>query len=167
MKIFKPSFLFLMITLGSKSVFSQNIMLNVLTQNSGIVSKNKLVFFEVSIANTSATKAVSSYKLRPQISFPPNLVSIPDTGHILPKGWKIISNKKGVVLLSNGSDIIPENGSRTLLIAMLGKEVGGPSTISGNLTFSNGIVPGSAVGAALVGDNLADNASTSSIKVVK
>jgi hypothetical protein len=167
MKIFKPSFLFLLITLGSKSVFSQNIMLNVLTQNSGIVSKNKLVFFEVSIANTSATKAVSSYKLRPQISFPPNLVSIPDTGHILPKGWKIISNKNGVVLLSNGLDIIPENGSRTLLIAMLGKEVGGPSTISGNLTFSNGTPPGTVVGAALVGDNVADNASTSSIKVVK
>lgn len=167
MKIFTCSFLLLLAIAKYEIAFSQNVLLNVLTQNSGIVSKNKLVFLEVSISNTSATKTVPAYKLRPQISFPENLVSIADTGHTLPAGWKIISNKNAVVILSNGTDMIPENASRTILIAMRAKEIGGPSTISGNLTFSDGKAPGLIVGTATIGDNVADNASTTTIKVLR
>ncbi len=166
MKIFTCSLLLLLAIIKYDNAFSQNVLLNVLTQNSGIVSKNKLVFLEVSISNTSASKTVPAYKLRPQISFPANLVSIPDEGHTLPTGWKIISNKNAVVILSNGTDMIPENASRTILIAMRAKDVGGPSTISGNLTFSDGKAPGLIVGTATIGDNVADNASTTTIKVL-
>ncbi len=147
--------------------FSQNIMLNVITQNAGIVKKNKLIFFEVTISNTSSSKEVPIYKLKPQISFPSTLVSIPDTGHVLPKGWTILSNTNGVVILSNGTDIIPTNTTRIILIALKGKELGGPSTISSNLTFSNSIEPGIVSGSPTLGDNTSDNVSTSSIKVIK
>ncbi len=167
MKISLHFFTFLVLISASKVTFSQNILLNVLTKNSGTVNKNEIAFLEISISNTSATKTVAKYKVRPQISFPTNLVSIPDTGHVLPMGWQIISNKNGVVTLSNGLDAIPENQSRTILIAMRGIKVGGPSTIAGNLTFSNGKAPGSIVGTPPVGDNVADNASRSTIKVLK
>jgi hypothetical protein len=159
-------FCFVLLCFISQQALSQNILLNILTLNSGSVKKNGIVFLEVSITNTSAVKPLAAYKLRPQISFPSALVSVPDTGHVLPPGWKIISNTKGVIWLSNGTDLIPENTTRTILIALRGTNVGGPSTISAALSFSNGIVPGSAIGATTVGDSPADNASTSSIKVI-
>jgi hypothetical protein len=167
MKIFTKIIFLSIMLLGSKISISQNLMLNVLTLNSGVVNKNKITFLEITISNTSATKVASTYKLRPQISFPSTIVSIPDTGHILPKGWAIISNKNGVVFLSNGTDAIAENDSRTILIAMKGKQIGGASTITGNLSFSNGKTPGTVIGAATIGDNPADNSSSSSITVIK
>jgi hypothetical protein len=167
MKIFTRSFLFLLVIIINEKAFSQNVLLNIITKNSGVVNENKTVFLEVSIFNTNATKTIPGYKLRPQISFPANLVSIADTGHVLPAGWKIVSNKNAVVILSNGTDIIPENGSRTILIAMQGKSIGGPSTISANLTFSDGKAPGLIVGTPTIGDNAADNTSTTTIKVLQ
>ena len=151
----------------SQHAFSQNVMINVLTQNSGIVKKNATIFFEIKISNTSAINQIPAYKLRPQISFPNTLVTVSDTGHVLPKGWNILSNKNGTVILSNGTDVMNENENRTILIAFKGKAIGGPSTIIGNLNFSNGITPGSEVGISLIGDNTADNSSTSSIKVIR
>jgi len=142
-------------------------MINVLTQNLGIVKKGKIIFFEIKISNTSATASIPPYKLRPQISFPNTLVDVETTGHILPKGWAVTSNKNGVILLTNGTDVMAENENRTILIAIKGKSKGGPSSITGNLTFGNGIAPGIAVGAPLAGDNIADNVSSSTVKVIK
>ena len=147
--------------------FSQDVLINILTQNSGMVSKSNTVFLEVTVCNTSSTVTVAPYKLKPQLSIPSALVSIPDTGHVLPPGWAIIYNSNGAVWLSNGTDNIPPNGCRTILIAMKGKEAGGPSTITGNMTFSNGKDPGSAPGPATAGDNPADNNSATTIKVFK
>ncbi len=167
MKNLVPFTLFLFTSFGASNLYAQNSMINVLTRNSGVVKKGEIIFFEVSINNTSPTTSIPLYKLRPQISFPVNLVDIPTTGHILPKGWAITSNSKGVVTLTNGTDVMVENDNRTILIAMKGKIEGGPSSIMGTLTFSNGIAPGSAVGAPLSGDNIADNSSSSTIRVVK
>ena len=167
MKIFKHFILVILVILISKNAISQNVAINVVTQNAGIVKNGELIFFEVVIYNTSATKVVSKHKLRPQISFPTPLVSVQETGHVLPKDWAIISNAKGVVTLSNGTDNIGQNDSRTILISIKGNELGGPSTISSNLLFSNGIEPGSASGISTMGDNLADNISSSTIMVVK
>jgi hypothetical protein len=141
-------------------------MINVLSQNSGQVKKGFVSFFEVTIYNTNPIKALAMYKIRPQISFPLNLVDIPETGHILPEGWSINVNKNGVVTLSNGTDIIPENASRTVLIAMKGKNIGGPTPINGNLFFSNGTAPGLVSGIAPKEDNIADNSSTSTVTVL-
>lgn len=167
MKLFKSLFLFLAVAFASESAMAQDVLLNILTQNSGAVSKKETIFLEVTVCNTSATTAVPVYKLRPQISFPAALVSIPDSGHNLPAGWSILSNTAGVVWLSNGTDMIPPHDCRTILIAIKGRSVGGPSTISGNLMFSNGISPGSSPGGATPGDNPADNASTSTVRVIR
>jgi hypothetical protein len=149
----------------SKSSCAQDVLLNILTQNSGLVNVKGTVFLEITVCNKSSTTAIPAYKLRPQISFPSQLVSIPDTGHVLPAGWAVISNEQGVVKLSNGTDLMPPASCRTILVAMKGIKPGGPSTISANLNFSNGVAPGAASGAATAGDNPADNASTTSIKV--
>jgi hypothetical protein len=53
-----------------------------------------------------------------------------------------------------------------ILIAIQGKEAGGPSTIIGQLSFSDGNVPGTAMG-TLPGDDASDNSSTTTIKVVR
>lgn len=166
MKIFKLV-IFLLLIIASENAISQNVSINVATQSSGIVKKGGLIFFEVDVNNTSATKVVSMFKLRPQISFPTSIVTVQETGHVLPKGWAIISNAKGVVTLSNGTDNIGQNENRKILISIKGYELGGPSTISGNLLFSNGIEPGSVPGISTVGDNLADNISSSTVMVVK
>lgn len=151
----------------SANVHSQNVVINVLTQNAGIVKKGESIFFEVTITNTNPVKSIPIYKIRPQISFPTALVSIRDTGHVLPAGWAITSNKNGVVTLSNGTDVIAENGGRTILIAVKGIAVGGPSTIIGNVLFSNGSSPGTVSGPSTLEDNIADNSSSSSIQVFK
>ena len=62
--------------------------------------------------------------------------------------------------------MIASNDVRTLLIAVKGNKVGGPSTIAGQLSFSNGFTPGNAPG-TLQGDIPADNYSTSTCKVIK
>lgn len=165
MKKLLQTAIFLLIIFHAIDLYSQNVMINVLTQNAGIVKKGELIFFEVTITNTSPIKSLTMYKVRPQIIFPTTLVSIPDTGHVLPKGWAITSIKNGVVMLSNGTDIIAENGSRTILIAFTGKSIGGPNTIIGNIFFSNGITPGTQSGPPTKEDNIADNFSSSVIKV--
>ena len=167
MKIYRQIFLAIIIMLLTLKGISQNIMINVLSKNNGIVKKGETIFFEVTIYNTSAIKSLPTFKIRPQISFPYTLVSIPVNGHVLPKGWTITSAKKGVITLSNGKDIIPENTSRTIFLAMKGIGIGGPSTIIGQVFFSNGNAPGDLIGSATLGDNIADNSSTSSITVIK
>ena len=167
MKVFKSLLLIVICACISKNAASQDVMLNILAQNSGVVKQNETVFLEVTVCNTNSTIAVPVYKLKPQLSFPSELVSIPDSGHILPPGWTISFNNGSVIKLSNGTDQLPANDCRTILILMRGKNVGGPSTISGNLNFSNGVAPGSLSGNATAGDNPADNASSSTIKVIQ
>ena len=145
---------------------SQNILINVLTKNAGILRLGETGIVEISICNTSSITTVPSYKIKPQLSFPVSLVSISDTGHILPKGWSIISNSDGIIRLSNGSDQVPPNDCRTIYIAFTGISKGGPLTISGNVLFSNGEFPGSVSGPATKGDNTADNSSSTTCNVI-
>ncbi len=149
----------------SKTGTTQNVSINVLTQNSGYVALGGSVFVEITISNTSTTTAVAQYKLRPQLSVPVSIAGIPVSGHILPSGWTIISNASGVIRVSNGTDQIPPNTARTVLIKITGNVIGGPETVSGNLLFSNGVAPGSASGPATPGDITADNSSSSTIQV--
>lgn len=145
--------------------FSQNVMINVLSQNSGKVKRGELTYFEVTIYNTSTVSNLAAYKIRPQISFP-SLVHIPPSGHSLPEGWAIFINGNGTVTLSNGTDVIPPQSDRKILIAMKGVKTGGPASIPGNLFFSNGSAPGTTSGIAPKDDNTADNTSNSSITVL-
>lgn len=153
--------------LSYTSALSQNVSINVLTKESGIVQKGKTVFFEVTINNTNASAIVGAYKIKAQITVADSaIVPIQKTGHQLPTGWEVISNDGNVMTVSNGKDLIAPNDARTLLIALEGKNIGGPVSLSGQLSFSNGIAPGTDPG-SLNGDNPADNYSTSSCKVIE
>lgn len=165
MKLSTLFILFLAGILSLPRAYSQaNASINILTQNSGLVSLGGTVFLEVTLNNTGPTSSIGLYKVKTQISVPSAIASIPTTGHQLPPGWTITSNIGTAINLSNGTDIIPVNESRTILIAMHGDAVGGPSTVSGQLSFSNGNPPGTGPG-TLPGDNTADNFSASTIEV--
>jgi hypothetical protein len=146
---------------------SQNILINILTRNSGIVAKGENIFLELSVCNTDANDSVTVYKLMPQLSFPAAISIISDKGHILPEGWTITFNNGSTIKLSNGNDRIAPHDRRTILIALKGKNIGGPSTISCNLLFSNGVAPGTTPGSPTKYDNPADNTSTTTIKVTR
>jgi len=141
-------------------------MINVLTKNVGIVKKGRTIFIEATINNTDPTSFVGIYKIKAQIAVPNAIVSITSAGHSLPTGWEIISNTDSTITLSNGKDIIAPSDARTLLIAIKGKKIGGPLSVSGQLFFSNGIAPGTNPG-SLKGDNPLDNFATSSCQVKK
>jgi len=144
---------------------AQNVSINILTLNSGLVAVGSTVLVQIDITNTDATLSVPAYKIRPFLSTPIALVSIPASGHTLPPGWTIYSNTNGVIRFSNGTDVILPNTSRTLLIALKGTTLGGPSTVSGSMLFSTGVTPGTVSGPPLPGDNTADNSSTSTVEV--
>ena len=137
-----------------------------MTKNIGIVQKGHSIFIEVTINNTDPTSVVGVYKIKAKITVPNSIVSITTNGHSLPTGWEIISNSDSTITLSNGKDIIAPNDARKLLIAIKGKKIGGPLSVSGQLSFSNGTAPGSEPGSSN-GDNPLDNFATSSCLVKK
>lgn len=147
-----------------KTIVAQNVLLNILSQNAGIVQKGKTLFVQVNINNTDAKNHVGIYKIRTQISVPQGIVSIAEQGHVLPTGWTITSNNGGTINLSNGKDMIAPNDGRVILIAIKGNKIGGPETITGQLSFSDGTAPGTATG-TLKGDLTADNFSTTTCQV--
>jgi hypothetical protein len=147
------------------SAAAQNTSLNILTGNSGKVRTGGSVFLEVTVCNHDAAIAVPAYKLKPQISFPKNLVTIPATGHRLPEGWTVTAIKGQQIWLSNGTDTLPPGSCRSIFINLIATAAGGPSTVSANMLFSNGRPPGFVTGSPVPGDSPADNSSTSTIEV--
>lgn len=163
-------FSFILIVLATACItttaVSQNVMLNILTQKSGIVRKGNTVFLEITINNTDPAVHVGIYKIKSQVSVPVGICSISKEGHVLPTGWAITGNDGATINLTNGKDMIAATDARTILIAIRGDKIGGPSTISCQLSFSDGISPGTSPG-TLPGEHPADNRSTSTIKVIK
>lgn len=165
MKNFKSVCAVFFFLLAGRETFAQNAMINILTQNAGIVKKGEKLFIEVSIVNTNSKDFIDVYKLKAKITVPDQIVNIDTIGHILPTGWKILSNDGFRITLSNGMDMMAARDNRNILILIKGKEVGGYSTISGNLSFSNGEAPGTEPG-SLKNDLTGDNNSTTSCKVI-
>jgi hypothetical protein len=163
----KTIIILLVVVFANTGVMAQNLSLNILVKNSGKVNNGESVFLEVTVCNMDATISVPVYKLRPQISVPSAIVTIPAMGHILPAGWSVTANKGTQIWLSNGTDTIGAGECRTLFIAMQAIKIGGPSTVSGNLLFSNGMPPGSVTGSQTPGDSPADNSSASTVEVLK
>ena len=166
MNIFTKLFFIILFTLSIKNAISQNVMLNVLTQKSGIIKKGENLFLEVSVTNTNSKDFIGIYKLKVQINVPSGIVSIDSNGHILPTGWKVSSNNGSSIIISNGMDMIAATDNRNLLISIKGNKIGGPSTIMGQLSFSDGVIPGTAAG-SLKYDLPGDNSSTTTCKVVE
>lgn len=152
---------------NTKSAASQNVLLNILTQNSGKIKKGGSIFLEITVCNTDGTDSVPVYKLRPQISIPAEIAVLNTTGHKLPEGWAISSYDRGTIRMTNGTDKIPPNGCRVILLSIGGIKTGGPSSISGNMFFSSGIAPGITPGLPTRGDNPADNVSSTTCEVVR
>ena len=146
--------------------FSQNAMINILTQNAGIVKIGDKLILEVSITNTNYKDFIGIYKLKIQVSVPEKIVSIDSVGNILPTGWRILSNNGSSITISNGMDMIAATDNRKILISLKAKEIGEPSTISGQLSFSNGVAPGTEPG-SLQNDLPGDNNSTTTCKVIE
>ncbi len=166
MRLFRIIILVLLCAVSNQNAASQNVLINVLTQNSGIVRKGNTILFEVTINNTDPVSNVGIYKLKVQVTVPDSIVELLKKGHNLPTGWEIISINKNTITFSNGKDIIAANDARTLLIAIKGKKIGGPFGISGQLSFSDGSAPGLDPG-SLKGDNPSDNFAMSSCQVKK
>jgi large repetitive protein len=169
MKLFKLiTLLFLSSFAISDAMAQANAYINILTQNGGQVAVGATVNIEVTVGNTGPVSPIGVNKVRAQISVPIAICNVlpaaQQTG--LPPGWTVSAYTGGgaSITVCNGSDIIPVGAARTILIAVQGNIIGGPSTVNGNLLFSNGTsctAPGS-----LPGDNTADNSSTSSIQVI-
>ncbi len=173
MKLIKSTILLLVCVFTVLNTIGQaNASLNILTLNSGQVIQGQTVDIQVTIGATAGTGGqqgpIGVNKVRAQISTPVSLVSllpiVQQTG--LPPGWTItvLNTVTGSITICNGTDIIPINQQRVILIKVQGNNVGGPSTINGNLLFSNGIACGST--GTLAGDNTADNSSQSSVQVI-
>jgi large repetitive protein len=167
MKLFKTLLLIFAAIFLTGNIYGQaNAFINILTQNSGQVNIGNNVFVQVDVGNTGPVSNIGANRVRAKIDVPIAICSIlpnaQQTG--LPAGWTITANTGSSITVCNGSDIIAPNTQRTILIAVKGDVLGGPSTIAGNLLFSNGTsctIPGS-----LAGDNTADNISQSSIQVI-
>ncbi len=169
MKLFKLTVLLFAGLLAFSGAAAQaNAFINILTQNSGQVTQGGVVNIEVTVGNTGPVSPINQFKVRAQISVPIaicNLLpAVQQTG--LPPGWTVSAYVGGgsSITVCNGTDVIPVGTARTILIKVQGNVIGGPSTVTGNLLFSNGVsctVPGT-----LAGDNTADNSSTSSIQVI-
>ena len=170
MKIFKLTLLFFAGSFAVSTAAAQaNAYINILTQNSGQVIIGGVVNIEVTVGNTGPVSPIGINKVRAQISIPIAICNIlpavQQTG--LPPGWTVSAYISGgsSITVCNGTDVIPVGAARTILIKVQGNVIGGPSTVTGNLLFSNGVsctVPGT-----LAGDNTADNSSTSSIQVIQ
>ena len=140
-----------------------NGYLNILTQNAGIVNAGSTVFIEVTVGNSGPVDDIPAGKLRIQVSVPGNICTIAATGHVLPNGWTILSNSGTSIQICNSSDLLSLFDERTILISVQGNNVGGPSTIIGQLDFRNNCTsPGS-----LTGDDASDNSSTTALQVVR
>ncbi len=150
----------------SKLSAQANAAINILAGNAGVIMQGQSENLQVTINNTGPTSSIGIYRVKVQISVPSAISSIPTTGHSLPAGWTILSNSGSQILLSNGTDIIPVGAARNIFIAIQGNATGGPSTIIGQLSFSNGAAPGSANG-FLTGDIAADNSSSTAITVTE
>ncbi|MEI7735421.1 MAG: T9SS type A sorting domain-containing protein [Ferruginibacter sp.] len=159
-------FLFANLLAISGSYGQANAYIQVLTLNSGNVDLNGVGDIQVTVGNTGPASNIVANNLRTQVSVPSAIVSIlPNalqTG--IPAGWVITSNNGTTIQLCNGSDVIAPGTQRNILIKIQGNAVGGPSTVSGVLSFRSGTnctAPGS-----LAGNNTADDNSTSSVTVI-
>ncbi len=137
-----------------------------LTQNSGQVAVGASIYVQVDIGNSGPVSDIGINKVRAQISIPTIATALPNISQdALPSGWIITANNGSAITICNGTDIIPVNAVRTVYIKIEGVSIGGPSTVSGVLSFGPGTGVCTGPG-SLSGDITADNNSTSTVQVI-
>ncbi len=139
-----------------------------LSVTGGTVAIGSTGDIEVRVSNTNPTNTIVANKIRTQISFPA-AIAMPSATALqsgLPAGWVVTTNTAaGVITFCNGTDAIPPSTTRIILVKYNGNVLGGPSTVSGQLSFGNGSTANCGGIGTLAGDAGADNSSSSSITV--
>lgn len=136
---------------------SQNVSLNMLVLNSGIVPLAGNGTLKATINATTGTSGqvnpVPAGKINVSITVPPSLF-IAATQNNIPAGWTIRNNDGTVINICNSTATIPVNTAFEILITLQGViATSGSPTMSGQISFkTNCTGPGS-----LTGDNLSDN----------
>jgi hypothetical protein len=151
--------------ISSNATGQANAAINILSGNSGNVNLGGVGQINVQINNTGPTSNIGVYKIRCQITVPTAIASINSVQANLPAGWTILSQSAGAINLSNGTDVITPGTARSFNISINGDVLGGPLTCGSQLTFSNGVAPGSGPG-TLAGNNTSDDASQTTITVI-
>ena len=103
--------------------------------NSGEVAIGATLDLLVTIGNTGAA-SITANRVRPRITLPPIVELLPDAQQSLPAGWSIIgTSTTQIINICNGTDIIPVNGVRNIIIKVKGVSLGSVQTFSGQLFF--------------------------------
>lgn len=160
--------IFVLITcLQSNNIFAQaNASINILSLNSGQLNLSGTGFIQVDVGNNGSSTSIGVNKVRAQLSIPPIAqasITADQTG--LPAGWIILVNSGSSITVCNGTDIIPQDSVRRVFIKIRGVSLGGPSTVTGVLSFGPGTGVCTGPG-SLPGDVTADNTSQTTITVV-
>ncbi|MFN0081891.1 MAG: beta strand repeat-containing protein [Ferruginibacter sp.] len=145
-----------------------NANINILTANAGVVNLGGVLQLSVSIRNTGSNP-IQAQRVRAIISVP-DAFGIPlasGSQTLLATNWSILANgdEPGVIVICNNTDVIPANTTRTSIIRISANGLGGPTTISGDLAFGDGLDCSTDLG-FLNGDNAADNGSTTTMTVI-
>lgn len=143
---------------------AQDPSIQVLTQNSGMVSVGQTVFLQVTVGNTLTTP-VPANKIRVSISAPAS-VTLDNATTQLPAGFVICSNAGGTMVISNSSTAITQSAPQTILVAMIGTTVAPSSTVSGSMLAAGGTVATRCNNGGAIATNTTPNDnSTSTVQV--
>lgn len=144
---------------------AQNVSLNMLTLNSGVVPLAGNGTLQADINATQGTSgqtsAVGIGKINLQLSVPSTLL-ISTTQNNLPAGWTVRNNNGQVINICNSGTTIAVGSVASLLISVEGVSItSGSPSMAGQLSFRTSCTgPGS-----LNGDNSADNSTVAGFSV--
>ncbi|RZM21543.1 MAG: T9SS type A sorting domain-containing protein [Pedobacter sp.] len=159
-------------TLISLGLSAQDVDMNIVTQENGVNDGNWVIgasnctVLMTVCNNDGGSVVVPSYKLRPLLSVPGSIVQIAPTAEqtLLPPGWTVLSNNGTSIRLSNGTDNFPPGECREFSIKMIPVNSGGPLNFTATMAFANGVAPGNVSGPQTVGNDAAnDNSTTAAI----
>jgi|GEM_PF-3745257 len=145
------------VSLAVTGAAAQNVSLNMIVLNAGVVPVAGSGTLQATINATPGTggqtNAVATGKINLQISVPSTL-TIVTTQNNIPAGWTIRNNNGSVINLCNNTSTIAVNTAVNILLDLEGvSATTGNPTISGQISFrTNCTAPGS-----LAGDNPSDN----------
>jgi Secretion system C-terminal sorting domain/SprB repeat len=116
----------------------------------------------ITVGNTG-TASITANRVRPRISVPTIVEILPDAQQTLPSGWSIVSSTTQAINICNGTDIIPVNGNRSIIIKVRGVSSG--SAGSSVQLFFGGTGSCTATGPAQ-NSNVNDDAGSLTLTVV-
>jgi SprB repeat len=131
--------------------------------NSAEVPTGATLDLLITVGNTG-TASITANRVRPRITVPTIVEILPDAQQTgLPSGWSIVSSTTQAINICNGTDIIPVNGNRSVIIKVRGVSPG--SAGSSVQLFFGGTGSCTATGPAQ-NSNVNDDAGSLTLTVV-